>query len=160
MTFSLITVADIGVSHAEAVEDRGCPILFDEDITSNFTRVAEGHVGQVTIFPDSKSSMHLLRVSHAGVTNPYEIEIVGMNLICSPGLVDVFLQAIDQETDPYWECVRGRVYSPTDGTTHCAFRCLPMSTGKTTFVRFAKVNYVATNYDQWTLNDIRIEGRI
>ena len=120
----------------------------------------EAHVDHLTIFPDSKSSMRLLRVSHADVTKSYEMEIVGMNLLYSPGLVDVFLQAIDQETAPYLECVRGRMYSPTNGTMHCAFRCLPMSTGKTTFVRFATVNYAATDYDQWTLNDIRIEGRI
>ena len=72
--------------------------------------------------------------------------------LCSLGLVDVFLQENRGMTVINQECVRGRM--------HCVFRCLPTSTGKKTFVRFAKANYIASDYDKWTLNNIVIKGDI
>ena len=156
----MITGNGIDVSQAKPDEDSGCPILFDESITLNFPNVTDEQVDRFTVFPESNSSMRFFRVSHADIKNPFELEIIGAYLQCSVGLVDVFLQETRGMTAIYQECVRGRVNTGFRGAMQCVFRCLPTSTGKATFVRFAKANHVAADYGQWTLNDIIMKDNV
>ena len=135
-----------------------CPLLFAEEIAFDTTKYQFGHENPVRIFHDSKSNMRLFRVIHADFKNLYETEIIGVNLQCSLGLVDVFLQdtCVDSANNrrSYKECVSRRIDSHANGTMNCTYRCYPMFNSNTTFVRFAKLKYITADYNAWVLNAI------
>ena len=97
-----------------------------------------------------KSSIHLFRVSHADFKNTYETDVVGMNIQCSLGLVDVFLHETCVGTatyrPPFKECVRRRI--DIDAAL-CIFHCSPIFNSNTTSVRFVKVKHITADYDMW-----------
>ena len=147
------------ISHDKCDKNK-CPLLFAEDITSDNTKQQVGLDNPVRIFLDSKTNLRLFRVGHADFKSMYETEIIGVNLECNLGLVDVFLQ------DPcggsanyrrsYKECVHGGIDTHDNGTMHCTYRCYPTLNSNTTFVRFAQVKYITADYSAWALNAILI----
>ena len=159
LRFTGITAHDIGASHDKCNKNSNCPLLFAEDIAFDTTEQRRGHGTSVSIFPDSISNIRLFRVSHANFTNPYETEIIGVNLQCSLGLMDVFLQDTCVGSAAYhqWsykECVRGGTDAHANGTMRCTYRCYPINNSNTTFVRFARVNYNTADNNVWALKAI------
>ena len=155
-TISATTAADFA-SDDKCNKDE-CPLLFAEGIVFDTAKQHFGHGNPVRIFHDSKSNIRLFRVGHAALKNPYETEIVGENLQCRLGLVDVFLQdtcvGSANYRRSYKECAHGRVDTYANGTMRCTFRCYPIFDSNTTFVRFAKVKYITADYNAWALNAI------
>ena len=159
-TTSGITTA--GYVSYDKCDKNKCTLLFAEEIAFDTTKHQFGHENPVRIFTDSKSNMRLFRVGHADFKTPYETEIIDVNLQCSLGLVDVFLQdtCIDSANYrlSYKECVRRRIDSHANGTMNCTYRCYPMFNSNTTFVRFAKVKYITGDDNKWVLNAILTRG--
>ena len=152
-----------GITAANSVSDNkcdknNCPLLFAEDVASDTTKQQFVHESTLRIFPDSKSNIRLFRVGHSDFKNAYETEIVGENLHCNLGLVDVFLQdpcvGTGNHRRSYKECVHGGIDSHPHGNMRCTYRCYPIYNSNTTFVRFAKVNYITADYSAWVLNTI------
>ena len=145
------------ISHDKCDKNK-CLLLFAEEIASDTTTQHVGLDNPVRIFPDSKSNMRLFQVGHADFKNPYETEIIGVNLQCGLGLVDVFLQdtcvGSANYCRSYKECVRMEIDNPVNGTKRCTYRCYPIYNSNTTFVRFAQVKYITADYSAWTLNAI------
>ena len=145
------------ISHDKCDKNK-CPLLFAEDIASDTTKQQFGLDNPVRIFPDSKTNMRLFRVGHADFKSLYETEIIGVNLLCSLGLVDAFLQdtcvGSANYRRSYKECVRGVIDTHDNGTMRCTYRCYPTFNSNTTFVRFAKVKYITADYSAWALNAI------
>ena len=159
----LVIIIISGITASDSVSDdkcdkNNCPLLLAENIASDTTKQEFGHDSTVRIFPDSKSNIRLFRVAHADFKNAYETEIVGENLHCSLGLVDVFLQdpcvGTGNHRRSYKECVHGGIDTEANGTIRCTYRCYPIYNSNTTFVRFAKVNYITADYSAWALKAI------
>ena len=151
-TFLCITAADTDASHDKCNKNNSCSLLFAEDIA----KTTPGY--SVNIFPDSKSNMRLFRFSHADFKNAYETNIVGVNVQCRLGLVDVFLQDTCVGTatfrPSYKECVCRRIDREGSGITRCIFHCSPIFNSNTTFVRFTRVEHVTADYSVWKLDAI------
>ena len=157
-TFLCITAADTDASHDKCNKNNSCSLLFAEDIASKTTTG-----NKVSIFPDPKSNMRLFRLSHADFQNTYETNIVGVNVQCSLGLVDVFLQdsCVGTATyrPSYKECARRRIDRDGSGITRCIFHCSPIFNSNTTFVRFTRVEHVTADNSVWKLDAI-VTGEI
>ena len=115
-------------SHDKCKQNNICPLLFAENIASDNTTSQATRGNSVSIFTDSKSNMHLFRLSHTDFKNTCAAEIVDVNLQCSLGLLDVFLHKVCVGTachgPPYKECVRRQIDTHTSGITRCIFRCI------------------------------------
>ena len=142
---------------------RGC----QQNFAADFRRDTSGLLGgngtgsPLILFPDPQALTCLLRVRLGEASaSSYAMEIVGMNLQCQQGILDVFLwngNGASSHTGLWFtECKWGPMKIQMDGTTLCRYICMPLTKSDAAFIRVSKVKHVIDSYEKWSLHSVKL----
>ena len=143
---------------------RGCQLNFAADLNRDISGLlgGSGTGSPLILFPDPQALTCLLRVRLVGEASAssYAMEIVGMNVRCQQGILDVFLwngSATSRHTGLWFtECKWGPVKIQMDGTTLCRYICIPLTKSDTAFIRVSKAKHISDSYEKWSLQSVKL----
>ena len=139
-----IIIRDVMVSQDALTMCDGCLLSFVADLNRDTSGLMDGSgiINPLILFPDQRAHTCLLRVRHSLTSATYAMEIVGANLQCRQGIMDVFLKNGCASTGHmgllFTECKGRPVTTQMDGTTLCTYICTPSTESDTTFISLRK----------------------
>ena len=130
------------------------------DPSRDTTGLVDGSGNSFVIFPDVGAKNCLLRINHSEINLPYYVDLVGSNLHCRPGVMNVFIRDTCGMTHNtgvlFRECTHELTETQGGGLTHCEYKCFPAFTSRSTYIGFSKATHITTDYGRWSLNSIDI----
>ena len=156
-----ISVLDIAVSPVTSMSD-GCLFSFTADPNRDTSGLSVGSATgrPLALFPDPGARTCQLRVRHSKTSASYAVEIIGTNLQCRQGIMDVFIQngcATTSQTGVlFTECRRSEVMAEGNGNISCTYICKPATETGTTSIRISKMKHIAASYENWSLSTVKL----
>ena len=137
-----------------------CYVDMTPDPSRDTTGLVDGSGNPFILFPNVGTKNCILRVNHIEINYPYYVDLVGSNLHCRQGVLNVFIQDTCGVTDNtgvlFRECTLELTETEGVGLTHCEYKCTPAFTCRSTYVGFSKATHITTDYGSWSLNSIDI----
>ena len=140
----------------------GCYVDMTPDPSRDTTGLVDKSGNAFVIFPNVGTKTCNLRVNHSEIHYPYYVDLVGSNLHCRQGVMNVFIRDTCGVTDNtgvlFRECTHELTETQGGGLTHCEYKCTPAFTSRSTYVGFRKATHITTDYESWSLIfiDIRL----
>ena len=161
-TFDIVDIFVLGIEVSQDMSAMcdGCLLSFVPDPSRDTSGLWDdyGAGGPLILFPDSGAVTSLLRVRHSTNNASYVVEIIGTNLQCRQGIMDVFLQngcpILGCTGLAFTECKREAVKIELNGIVLCTYICTPSTETDTIFIRVKKANHISASYGSWSINSV------